>query len=185
MQMQTLTERSAASAREQAQHVSSQLSAVDARFSHDLRVATGIFEAVREDATRGMHALERSVEESLAEVKKEQSGLRERVDALSKGLEEGAEEGQARAAAGTQALAEELAGLQGSVRGLKESLAVKMHDANRLIAANDLKAREALEQVGGQLTVAMESAQSSLALNTQRLADLERIARDDAARAQR
>jgi hypothetical protein len=60
-----------------------------------------------------------------------------------------------------------------------------MHDANRLIAANDLKAREALEQAGGQLTVAMESAQSSLALNTQRLADLERIARDDAARAQR
>ncbi len=183
--VQTMAERSATSSREQLQHISSQLSAVDARLSHDLRVATGIFEAGRDESCRSMQALERSVGENLADVKKEQSGLHQRVDAVAKRLEEGAEESQARAAAGTQALAQELAELQGSVRGLKESLAAKVHDANRLIAANDLKAREALEQVGGQLTLAMESAQSTLALNTQRLADLERIARDDAARTQR
>jgi hypothetical protein len=190
LQLQTsdvaqFSERLAASSREHLQHVSSQLTAADTRLSHDVRVAAGMFEAGREEVLRSLRALEKSVGESLADVKKEQSGLHERVDAVAKGMEEGNQEGQAKAAAGTQALAEEVAGLQGSVRGLKESLAAKMHDANRLIAANDLKAREALEQAGGQLTVAMESAQSSLALNTQRLADMERIARDDAARAQR
>ena len=180
-----LAERSAASAREQLQHVSTQLSAVDSRLSHDLRVATGIFEAGREDMQRCMFALERSVGESIADVRKEQIGLRESLDSVAKGVEDGVQEVNARAAAGTQALAEELAALQSSVRGLKENLAARLLDTNRLISANDLKAREALEQYGGQLTVSMESAQSTLALNTQRLADLERIARDDAARAQR
>jgi predicted NBD/HSP70 family sugar kinase len=65
-----------------------------------------------------------------------------------------------------------VAAIESSVRALKESLAAKMHDANRLISANDLRAREALEQVGGQFAVAIDSAQSTLALNTQVMSDL-------------
>ena len=66
----------------------------------------------------------------------------------------------------------DVAAIESSVRALKESLAAKMHDANRLISANDLRAREALEQVGGQFAVAIDSAQSTLALNTQVMSDL-------------
>ena len=150
-----------------------------------MRAATGIFEAGRDDVTRSLRTLEKSVGESVADVKKETTGLHERVDDVVKCMREEVEDSRVKAASGVKILTEQVEVLAGSVRGLKESFAAKMHEANKLIVASDSRAREALEQVGGQFTVAIESAQSTLALNTQRLADLERIARDDAARAQR
>jgi vacuolar-type H+-ATPase subunit H len=179
------SERAAAYARDQLQHLASQLSAADTRLSHDLRAATGIFEAGRDEVTRSLRALEKSVGESVVDVRRETSGLHERVDDVARCMREEMEDSRGKAATGVKILTEQVEGLAGSVRGLKESFAAKMHDANKLIVASDLRAREALEQLGGQFTVAIESAQSTLALNTQRLADLERIARDDAARAQR
>ena len=179
------SDRSAVQARDQLQHLSSQLSAADTRLSHDLRVATGIFEAGREEVMRSMRTLEKSVDESLVDVKKETVGLYERINDVARCMQEEKEDGRVKAAAGSKIIMDQVEDLAGSVRGLKEALAAKMHDANKLIVANDSRAREALDQVGGQFTVAIESAQSVLALNTQRLADLERVARDDAARAQR
>jgi hypothetical protein len=180
-----LCERSASNTRDQLQHLSAQLTAADTRLSHDLRVATGIFEVGREEVMRSVRVLERSVGEALADVKLEQKGLQERIDSVVEDAEEGRETGAVNAAAGLKALAEEVAALEGSVRGIKESVATRFHDVNKLIAANDLRGREGLEQVGGQFTLAIETTQSTLALNTQRLADLQRTSRDDAARAQR
>ena len=178
-------ERAAAGARDHLQHLSSQLAATDARVSHDLRVATGIFEVGREEVTRCVRVLERSVGEALADVKKQQVGMQDRIDAVARSVEEGKEDGQLKAAAGAKILAEEVAALEGSVRGIKESLATKIHDCNKLIAGNDLRGREGIAHLESQFTVAIETAQSTLALNSQRLAEVERAARDDAARAQR
>jgi hypothetical protein len=178
-------ERSASNTRDELQHLASQLTAADSRLSHDLRVATGIFEVGREEVVRSMRVLERSVGEAVDDVKKEHSALQERVDASSRNSAEDNNDMQAKAVAAAKAAAEQVAALEGGVRGLKESLAAKIHDVNKLIAANDLRCREGLEQVSTAFTVTIESTQSTLALNAQRLAELERVARDDAARAQR
>ena len=68
-------ERAATLSREQLQQLQAQLAAADARLSHDLRVASGMFEAGREEMTRSMRALERSLGDELGAVKKEQSVL--------------------------------------------------------------------------------------------------------------
>jgi hypothetical protein len=160
-------ERTAARMQDNLQLLSSQINSADARLSHDLRVATGIFEAGHEEVSRSLRALENNVGGALADVSADHNKVHERIDEVVRSIEEGQQAEHTKAVAAAARVAEEVAALESSMRALKESLAAKTHDSNRLIAANDLRAREALDQVAGQFTVAIESAQSSLALNTQ------------------